>query len=166
LAARSLADSFGGDVTEEDGCGASVVVVDSDEDSGAILRLRRLFFSAFRGDAWLLGEDARGDLCRWNEGAWNADAAVSARRNAIGGDLIIVCFILLMISFVRLICNEGACRRRLCCEPLIVLKFHVSNLPDEIFKSCMVAVALSIYLHCVISFDFAGGAAFTGIKKH
>lgn len=87
MAARSLADSFGGD---EVGCGASVVVVDSEEDSGVILRLRRLFFSAFRNDVWLLGVDAGGDLCRWNEGAWNADAAVSARRNAIGGDLIIV----------------------------------------------------------------------------
>lgn len=85
LAARSLADSLVGVVIVEEGCdGASVVVV----DSGVILRLRRLFFSACRSDVWL---DVMGDLERWSDGgAWNADEADSASRNAIGGDLIIV----------------------------------------------------------------------------
>jgi hypothetical protein len=90
LAARSLADSLVGVVIVEEGCdGASVVVV----DSGVILRLRRLCFSAFRSDVWrlLFGVDVMGDLERWSDGgAWNADEADSASRNAIGGDLIIV----------------------------------------------------------------------------
>jgi hypothetical protein len=85
-----LADSLVGVVIVEEGCdGASVVVV----DSGVILRLRRLCFSAFRSDVWrlLFGVDVMGDLERWSDGgAWNADEADSASRNAIGGDLIIV----------------------------------------------------------------------------